>query len=502
MSLKQKNAGVWAALVLSVALAAWSLRAEMAPAGMEVEWISVPSSAGAPTRGWVKDDLILTVSGKSLVAVRRADGYHLWQCDLDGDIRFGPSVSRANVLVNVHNNLIAIDKRGGNVRWKLSTDFIMSAEPLLIDPALYPAEYTHEWQNLESIYVPGWDSRIHAYWSRGRLATLIRGPRASDDVIAPTFDLFKQWLKANRNGAFTLTPIRLREDMLYYTADNNYIYAVNRTEGEEQEPYYMMGAPCTELTVTTGNIYCGSRDMFVYCLDRLAMRKKWSYAPGQLARGNIFADEPQTPLVYVPLEDGNVQALRITPARSPAKGGYETPEHFAEFWKVKGEGIVTAGPIYAYIGSGPVGEHAYKSVAAVDKGTGQIAWTESSAAQYLEYNNNWSNRNSGARIYAVQSDGRIVSYKEKKRDTGIQIAQLPKEAEPEQPKMPAPKKKEESGSDTPTPKPDAPKPDDTKPDAPKSDAPKPDAPKPDDTKPDAPKPDAPKGDAPKTEEKK
>jgi outer membrane protein assembly factor BamB len=459
---------------------------DTAPAGMEMEWQSA-TSGGAATRAWVKDDLVLTVSGNTLTAINRADGFHKWNCALDGEIKFAPSVSRANVLVNVNNYLIAIDKRGGNVRWKLGTDFIMSAEPVLIDPPLYPSEYTREWQNLESIYVPGWDSRLHAYWSRGRLATLIKGFRREDDVIAPTYDLFKQWLKANRNGAFTLMPVRLRDNMLYYTADNNYVYAISR-DGEEQEPYFMMGPACTDITTTAGSLYVGSRDGFVYCLDRLTMRKRWSMSPGSQSRGTIFADEPQTPLVYIPLEEGNVQAMRISPARVPAKGGPEIPERITEFWKVKGEGTVSAGPLFVYIGDGKVGDRAYKSVSAVDKSTGKIVWTLSSAAQYLEYQNNWSNRDSGARIYALNADGRVVSYKEKRRDTGVQIAVMPKEAEPEQFKVPVTKKKDETSAEPPTP----PKPDDKKPDEKKPDDAKPDEKKPDDKKPDDKKPDAPK----------
>ncbi len=507
MNFKQMKTGGWLALACVATLAVCGgLRAESyssqpAPSGMEVEWQSVPSSAGAPIKAWVRDDLILIESDShSLVAIRRADGVHLWQCDLDREIRYSPSVSRTNVLVNVNNDLVALDKRGGNVRWKLPPPFIMSAAPLLVDPPLYPNDYTKQWQNLESIYVPGWDSRMHAYWSRGRMTTLIKGIRPGEDVIAPNFDLFKQWLKANKNGAFTLFPVRMRDDLMYYTADNNYVYAVTQG-GEEQEPYYMMGAACTEITVTIGSLFIGSRDSFVYCLDRLLMKKKWAFAPGKLAHGTIFADEPQTPLVYVPLEDGTVTAVRVIPSRVARKGEFETPERFAEFWKTKGDGTVTAGPKFVYIGSGKVGDHAYKSVSAVDKETGQTVWTESSQSQYLEYQNNWSNKNSGARIYGIGSDGRVTSFKEKRRETGEIIAKMPSEPEVETAKMPVPKKKDETPAD-PT-KPDEKKPDEKKPDEKKPDEKKPDDPKPDAKKPETPaKPDQKKPDEKKAEEKK
>ncbi len=280
------KAGWMSALVLAFVLSLNGIaRAEgystSAPGGMEVEWQSVPSSAGSVSKAWVRDDLILCeTDSHSLVAIRRADGFHLWQCDLAKPLAFAPSVSRTNVLVDVDNYLIAIDKRGGNIRWKLPLDFIVSSEPMLIDPPLYPPDYTYQWQNLETIYVAGWDSRMHAYWTRGKLTTLIKGLRKDEDVIAPAFDLSKQWLKANKNGALTTFPAKMRDNVLYYSADNNYIYAVT-SEGEEQEPYYMMGAACTDITTTAGSLFVGSRDTYVYCLDRLLMKKKMVVCAGK-----------------------------------------------------------------------------------------------------------------------------------------------------------------------------------------------------------------------------
>ena len=509
MKSNQVRAGGWAALALAWVLVCGAVHAESyysgtlpAPEGMDVEWQSVAGSGGTPIKAWVRDDLILIETDKhSLEAIRRIDGFHLWRCDFDKPIKFAPSVSRTNVLVNVDNYLLAIDKRGGNIRWKIAPDFIMSSDPVLIDPPLYPNEFTKEWQNLESIIVPGWDSRMHAFWSRGRTTTMIKGIRPGEDIFAPTFDFFKQWLKANRKGGLTLFPARVREDNLYYTADNNYIHSVTLL-GEEQEPYYMMGAPSTELTVTNSSVYVGSRDTFVYCLDRLLMKKKWTFAPGKLAQGTIFADDAQTPFIYVPLEDGNVQSVRIIPSRPARKGEFETPERFKESWSVKGEGTVTAGPKYVYIGSGKVGDRAYKSVSAVEKETGKIAWTDSSATQFLEYQNNWSNKNSGARLYALASDGRMISYKEKRRDTAF-VVKAPKDSEAELPKSAVMKKKDDATAEAPA-KPDEKKPDEKKPDEAKPEEKKPEpAAKPDEKKPEpAAKPEEAKPEEKKPEEKK
>ena len=61
---------------------------------MEVEWQSAASGEGA-VKAWVKDDVILLETAKhSLIAIRRADGVHLWRCDLEEALRFAPCVSR------------------------------------------------------------------------------------------------------------------------------------------------------------------------------------------------------------------------------------------------------------------------------------------------------------------------------------------------------------------------------------------------------------------------
>lgn len=457
MKVSNLKPGMFAALFLCAALAMCSSAHALhlgggigAPPGMEVEWQSVSAGSGVCATGsgkaWVKDDLILISSGYSLIALRRRDGVHLWRCDLENELRFPPAVSRNNVLVNVNNFLIAIEKTGGNIRWKLPTNYIMSNEPLLIDPVQYPAEYTNQWANLELIFVAGWDSRIHSHWSRGKMASFFRGVNTANDFLAPNFDLSNNFTKANKGAAITVFPFKIRDNMIYYTADNNYIMNFTR-DGEDREGYYMMGQPTTEITLTPTSLYVGSQDFSVYCLDRLTMRKKWNFAAGQLSHGVIFADEAATPLVYVPLASGQIQALRVSAARAAKKGEFETPERMSEFWKIPGNGTVTAGPLFAYIGSGKVGDHAYKSVTAIDKSTGRPAWTMSSAEQYLEYHNNWSNSNSAARIYALNSDGAITSYKEIKRETGILVAKMPVDVVPETPTIKIIKKPEDPATD-------------------------------------------------------
>ncbi|HYG78146.1 MAG TPA: PQQ-binding-like beta-propeller repeat protein [Planctomycetota bacterium] len=432
-------------------------RAVPVPAGMdlEVDWYSPhinPQTIGRVLKGWVIDDVVLLETDKnSLLCINRADGVQKWRCELSGSIRYSPAVSRNNVIVNINNYLVGIEKNAGYIRWKLLPDFVMSSTPIIVDPAAYPKEYTKEWKNLESIYVGGWDGRFYSMFVRGRIGYFIKHV-TTDNFSAPEFDLFKPWHKTHKNRGIITSNIILKDNILYYVADDQNVYAVTR-EGAEREPYYMLGAPTTGLTVTAprtannsdsvlNSIYVGARDNYVYCLDRLTLKKKWAYPAGVPANGPIYADEAATPYVYVPTADGNLNALKVERSRVE-KGQPETPEKYNVAWKVKGDGAITASSDIVYIGTGRLKDNcSYMGIQAVNKETGKVLWaTEPGSffSQFLETQSAWSVPGNDTRIFAIASDNRLISLKEKVRDTGIRV--IKPTAEPEAPKMPAKKAK-------------------------------------------------------------
>ena len=111
---------------------------------------------------------------------------------------------------------------------------------------------------------------------------------------------------------------QLRDNLLYYSGDDRNVYAVTR-DAEEREPYQLLDTPSTPLTVTPstttqgGSVYVGAQNGYMYCLDRLTMKKKWSYPSGYPIVGSVFADEPHN--AYVATANGLVHSLEITPAR-------------------------------------------------------------------------------------------------------------------------------------------------------------------------------------------
>jgi outer membrane protein assembly factor BamB len=409
---------------------------------LDIDWYSPHIDAeksGKIVRGWVINDLVLLETDKHvLVAVRKDDGYEKWRCELTQDIRYQPSVSNNNVLVNVNNFLIAIEKNVGDVRWRLLPSFVMSCAPIIVDPPSYPKEYNRTWQNMESIYVGSWDGRLHALTVRGREGYFVQRPVKSENFSAPEFTLYYSWHKSHNTVKSSISnPLVLKEGVIYYTCDDKGIYSCTR-DGVEKDPYFMQDVPTTGTTVSVassgavsaGSIFVGSGNGYVYALDRLTLRKKWEFAAGYPATGTIAADEPRTPYVYVPTNDGVLHALEVKAGVASA-GKPEIPETFSEAWTLTADGTITMGPEVAYLGVKRQSYPGFLGVVAVEKSSGKVLWKVEPAegsffTGFLEFHNNWSKSGGDARIFAMTRDNRIVCLKEKERDTRLKVFTPPK----------------------------------------------------------------------------
>jgi len=433
---------------------------------LDLEWTLPHIDAtkfGLIQKGWVLNDLILIETNKNfLMAVTRADGVLRWVCQLEDFIRYQPSVSRNNVVVNVKNFLVAIHKEAGYVRWKILPKFMMSSAPLVIDPPVYPKGYSDKWQDLEAVYVGGWDGRFYYMTVRARNTNYSKNIRNADQLIAPEFDLYYHWHVTHDERGIVSQPIVVKDTLLYYIADDKKVYCISR-DREAREPYILLDLPTTSAAVTSSSaanvtnsvvssLYVGARDNSLYCLDRLTLRKKWNYAAGVTPTGNIFADEAATPYVYFAANDGQVHAVEVKPMKI-SRGQPEVPENFNPAWTVAADGTLGAGPDLVYLGQGKKGDlAAYGSIKAVDKMSGAVRWEvagggkDSFFQQFLEFHNAW---NSGwdARVYALTNDNRVVSFKERIRDTGIKVVKQP--AAPQGPAVFVPKPKEGAAAEEP-----------------------------------------------------
>jgi outer membrane protein assembly factor BamB len=403
---------------------------------LTLDWYSPivdPVKTGQVVRGWVKDDLILLETDKNtLIAVRRSDGTERWQCTLEKPLSYEPVVSASNVFVIVNNWLTAIEKRTGEVRWRLLPRHALSCTPAIVDPPLYPREYKKDWTPLEQVYVGTWTNRFQAMTIRGRMYDFVREGRNQPVMTAPDFDILYGWHKnMNIEKAVVTTPPVLYEDALYYLADDKKVHAVTR-EGEDREPYLLQGLHSTWLTVSANSCYVGARDCYLYCLDRLTFRKKWIYAPGIAPRWEIYADEQpeRQPYVFLTTQDSVLHALKINPALPGTKTSLGGPESFQLAWSLpKTDGIITCGERKIYLGAERNPEtRTFKKVCAVKKDSGKLDWKSDSAGVrfYLQFFNAYPKTDQTMRLYAVTEDNRLLSFKERGADTGpLLLAKAP-----------------------------------------------------------------------------
>ena len=393
---------------------------------MDLDWYSPVvnlKEAGKITRGWVAGDLILLETAKfNLIAVRREDGTERWRCVLNEPLRYEPTYSKNNVVVNVNNFLVGIDKDTGDIRWRLLPDFAMSNTPIVIDPPAYPRKYEKPWSNMESIYVGDWKGRLQSLWVRGHLREYVK-----DSLSAAEFDLYPVWHYTHPDRGVPTTAPKMVEDYIYYAADDRNVYGISR-DRKILDPYVLQGLPSTPVTLTSTNLYVGCRDYSVYALDRLTLKKKWTYPVGGPIKGTIYADEPdKVSLVMVPTENDGIHAVKVFRSANSGEKLKEgekrdfTPEHTELGWKHAGDGVIGASADTMYIGEGKAPDfRGYAKVTAIDKESGEVKWSSASegVSFYIEFTNSWRKRDQALRLYAVTADNRLLSFKEKKVDAG------------------------------------------------------------------------------------
>lgn len=399
---------------------------------LTLDWYApyVRPENGRVVRGWVKKELILLETDKhTLICVERKDGTEKWRCDLLEAIRYEPAVSRNNVVVNVKNFLVAIHKRTGRIRWRLLPKFVMSNQALIIDPPAYPKKYTKKWQNMENIYTASWHGRMHSISIQGRIGFILK--KGVTDLPAPEFSLYYDWHKTHIGRGLTTTPIRHYDGTLYYVTSDAKVRGVTR-DAEFITPYMLQDAPATPLTVNAYNCYVGSRDFSLYALDRLTLRRKWTYAIGTAPTRVIYADEPGIEsYVFVPTEKDGIHAVRVFGTRK--KGQLQIPETSEFAWKLNAEGVVGASEKTVYLGSDLTkGFHGYRQIQAVDKQSGKVLWKSASKGVvfYLQFHNTWKNEDQAFRLYAVTKDNRLLAFKEKLAEHGpVAVKPVDKPAE-------------------------------------------------------------------------
>ncbi|MCX7804448.1 MAG: PQQ-like beta-propeller repeat protein [Planctomycetota bacterium] len=405
---------------------------------LDLDWPTPPVSEefGRIERGWAIGGVVLIETDRhALIAIRKDNGITMWTVQLDAPIRYHPTVSAGHVVVNVRNNLIAIERRTGEIRWKLMPKFVMSCAPLLVEPISYPSRIGPDWVVLENIYVGSWDGKLHALEVRGRMKSYYK--EGGEGALVAEYMLREIWHKTTR-GPIT-GEIAFVDNIVYFGSDDWYMYSVNR-EGVDRFAYQTQGAIRGGLAVAVGpqSLYFGSDDRSFYCLDRLTGRKKWAYPAGAPVVGVPCADpgnaEIRSCMVYVPVLNQGIVALQYTlppPVKTTGKGAATQTfeESYAVKWQVPDAlAVVGVSPTHVYLGKAREPQKheddmpRMKDVLIVDKFTGEVIsrWTPPRCGFIIRNHNDWARPSlpDPMKVIVVTDDNRVMAYREKKPATG------------------------------------------------------------------------------------
>jgi hypothetical protein len=227
--------------------------------------------------------------------------------------------------------------------------------------------------------------------------------------------------------------VKYAEGSFAYAAMDRKIRAWTR-DGEPRGEYRMQGMPSTPITtqVVAGVPYgyAGATDGSVYAFNLFTCGRIWNFPMGETPVGHIAVDSPRTPHVCAVGEKSGLLVLRVERIAKFEDDGVVRgpqgdivrvlkPESAEEAWRYPaGRGIVSFSPETIYVGEDVVTDltqRAYRKMAAIEKSGGRVLWRTNAANLnfFIEFHNDWLQADEHMRVYAVTSDNRLVSYKEK-----------------------------------------------------------------------------------------
>lgn len=223
---------------------------------------------------WPRRDLVLAlVRGNTLYCIRRRDGVPLWAAELIDAPRYDPVVTDQGVYLVIRNHIVCIDRRVGEIIWRLEPRFTASAAPRVAEP---------------NLYIPAWDRRVHAVEVRSHMRTYVHGRTEKDTLRGREYYLEPRW-HVNTGGHILSVPC-LYGGLLYFGSEDGYLYAVTQ-DGESVYRSQTQGPIRGRVTATERGVYAGSSDFNAYGFDRLTGGVRWVLPAGSDVLDPVYVDE-------------------------------------------------------------------------------------------------------------------------------------------------------------------------------------------------------------------
>ena len=342
---------------------------------------SLPFERNRPEDIWVYRDVILvTARGNVLYCIRKADGVPLWAIELAGEPQYPPAVTDRMVYVFVLNRLTAIDLAAGQILWRIEPNFPPAATPTVREP---------------NLYIPGWGRRMHSLMIDSRERVYLTGGTEEETLKAREYFFNYAWHKTT--GGHAVAPPALSKGMLYFGAEDGYLYAITQ-DGEERYRTQTQGPIRTEVRVSAGKVYVGSADFNAYAFDRLTGQPVWIFPTGSDVLEPIYPDATAGVAIVVSNKRGIYGVL-----------DEPVPNRGAELWHIPDAMyIVGAGPKLVYLSLSD------NRLAAVIKKSGMVEWL--SLMEGVEYvvrqQNEWMGGKDPFRLICLTRANDLVCLKD------------------------------------------------------------------------------------------
>jgi len=190
-----------------------------------------------------------------------------WTFKTDGPIQSSASVSEGKLYFGSGDNyLYCLDEKSGSLIWKFKTSGAVHSSPAVNNGVVYFGSYDGFFYALDQHtgslkwqYKTDGEKRFSG---RG-----LHGRQPKDSVFQDDWDFF-------------LSSPAVKDDIVYFGTGSGYLYALDKTNGQEKWKFKTDGVIHASPAIAYGNVYFGSWDTYLYALDAQTGNEKWKFKTG------------------------------------------------------------------------------------------------------------------------------------------------------------------------------------------------------------------------------
>ncbi len=226
------------------------------------------------------EKLYFTSRDSNLYCLNTKDGREIWRFRMGDESAFSPVAYKGRVYVgSFDGNLYCLEEETGKEIWRFRTGGEVQSDNTLL---------VHE----DVVYIPSWDNYLYALradtgkelW-RSKLGKLGLSSSplvyqgvlyiGSRDGILFALDLNGKELWRFRTGGIVIG-VGIKDGIIYLPSEDSNVYALN-LDGKELWRFRAGGSVYDFPCFFNDNIYFGSWDCHLYCLNALNGKEKWRF---------------------------------------------------------------------------------------------------------------------------------------------------------------------------------------------------------------------------------